>query len=149
MAFNYPYPATYQNPYSAPMQYPMHNNPITQPTNSDFIWVQGEAGAKAYPVAPNTSVHLWDSEKQIIYIKSANATGVPSMQIIDYTIRKSNQQHTPLDAEIVDTSEFITRAEFDELKSTIESMQTMKPSRKESAKNESTVSKSTAKHNAE
>ena len=68
MAFNYPYPATYQNPYSAPMQYPMHNNPITQPTNSDFIWVQGEAGAKAYPVAPNTTVHLWDSEKQIIYI---------------------------------------------------------------------------------
>lgn len=52
------------------------------------IWVQGESGAKSYLVAPNTTVDLWDSERQTIYIKSADATGMPTMKIIDYTVRQ-------------------------------------------------------------
>lgn len=67
------------------------NQPQMQNSNqdSDFIWVTGKAGADAYMVAPNSRVKLWDSESQTIYIKSADAMGRPSMQILDYTIRQN------------------------------------------------------------
>ena len=42
-----------------------------------LIWVSGESSAKAYPVAPNQTVVLWDSENQSVYLKSADATGMP------------------------------------------------------------------------
>lgn len=73
------------NPYYQPIQ-------PTQPQNSR-IWVQGEAGAKSYLVAPNNSVDLWDTESQTIYIKSADATGIPSMKALDYTIRPETAQN--------------------------------------------------------
>lgn len=61
---------------------------MNQPMNSGIIWVQGEAGAKSYLVAPNTTVQLWDSENQTIYLKSADASGMPSIKTLDYTIRE-------------------------------------------------------------
>jgi len=54
---------------------------------NNLIWVQGEAGAKAYMVAPNNTIALWDSEAQVIYIKESDMMGRPTMQILDYTIR--------------------------------------------------------------
>nr|DAI29747.1 MAG TPA: hypothetical protein [Caudoviricetes sp.] len=55
-----------------------------------MIWVQGEAGAKAHIVAPGNTVVLWDSENPIIYIKSADANGMPSMRIIDWKERSAS-----------------------------------------------------------
>ena len=86
MAYNNAFPMGY-NPY----QYQTMNQMTqTQPqqTNS-IIWVQGEAGAKSYLVAPNNTVQLWDSESQTIYLKSADASGMPSMRVLDYTIRNA------------------------------------------------------------
>lgn len=87
------FPATYQpiyQPYTqvAPVQVQQQQNvaPVQQ---NGKIWVSGEAGAKAYLVAPNNTVDLWDSEQQCIYIKSADASGMPSMKILEYTIRDS------------------------------------------------------------
>lgn len=85
-----------------------------QQMQNQIIWVQGEAGAKSFLVAPNTTVALWDSESQTIYLKSVDATGMPSMKYIDYTIR---------DASNVPKSEsYISREEFDGLKNEIETM---------------------------
>ena len=81
MAFNNGFPMGYQ-----PIQ--MQTQP--QQTNTGIIWVQGEAGAKSYLVAPNSSVTLWDSESQTIYVKSADASGMPNMKVLDYTIREQN-----------------------------------------------------------
>lgn len=77
-------------------------NPQNQNTGG-IIWVQGEAGAKSYMVAPNTTVQLWDSETNTIYLKSADASGMPSMRILDYTIRDntSPQSHADLSANYV------------------------------------------------
>lgn len=90
MAYNNGFPATYQ-PYYPAFQQPTYQVQGTQmsPANQQtgIIWVQGEAGAKSYLVAPNNTVQLWDSEKQTIYLKSADASGMPSMKILDYTIR--------------------------------------------------------------
>ena len=57
------------------------------PVQSGIIWVQGEAGAKSFLVAPNQTVPLWSSEDQVIYLKSADASGLTSMKVLDYTIR--------------------------------------------------------------
>lgn len=62
----------------------------TQNQTNDIIWVQGEAGAKAYLVAPNNTVTLWDSESPTIYLKTADANGVPSMRVLDFTERTAN-----------------------------------------------------------
>lgn len=83
MAYFNGFPATYQPVY--PVQ--GFNQPAQQ--NNGIIWVQGEAGAKSYMVAPNNTIQLWDSESQTIYLKSADASGMPSMKILDYTIRDS------------------------------------------------------------
>lgn len=63
--------------------------PNQQPKNcgNDMIWVQSEAGAKAFLVAPNTTVVLWDTESPTIYVKSADMNGVPSMRILDFVER--------------------------------------------------------------
>ena len=90
MAYNnysyptYPYsPQTYN--YS-PQAYTPPQTQQTPPSNS-IIWVQGEAGAKSYLVAPNSTVTLWDTESETIYVKSADASGMPNMKVLDYKIR--------------------------------------------------------------
>lgn len=93
MAYNGFYPQYYtQYPQlnQAGAQMPSQNN-----SGNSIIWVQGEAGAKSYMVAPNTTVALWDSETQAIYLKSADASGMPSMRILDYTIRQTGSQGLP------------------------------------------------------
>lgn len=79
--------AVYNNGY--PYNYPYYQpaQQINSNQNSGIIWVSGEAGAKAYMVAPNNTVQLWDSEAQVIYLKSADASGMPSIKVLDYTIR--------------------------------------------------------------
>ena len=83
---------------SQPMQQPAVQQQMTQPfqfspaqqNDGNLIWVQGEAGAKAYLVAPNARVILWDTENPTIYIKSADSSGIPSMRILDWTERNAN-----------------------------------------------------------
>lgn len=90
--------------YQAPYGYMPYVQP--QQPSSGIIWVQGEAGAKSYLVAPNTTIALWDSENQTIYLKSADAAGMPSMKTLDYTIRETpaepvkGDSFAALDAEI-------------------------------------------------
>ena len=97
MANNYYFPQGYAPAYyPQQMQQPQMQmqQPMVQPqTSTDIKWVQGEAGAKSYMVAPNTSVTLWDSEAHTIYIKSANSAGLPNMTVIDYTIRDEASQN--------------------------------------------------------
>ena len=107
MAYNY-FPQT----YSAPVYYPTQSNayPTQQNVGANtnaLIWVQGEAGAKSYMVAPNQTVVLWDSEAQVVYLKSADATGMPSIKTLDYTIRGGSPQKP----EISDLSGFFGSVE--------------------------------------
>ena len=92
-----------------------------QQSNSSIIWVQGEAGAKSYMVAPNTTAQLWDSEAQVIYLKSADATGMPSMRVLDYTIR-DNTPKQPQNAVLQQQGDYPTRKEFEALKTQINAL---------------------------
>ena len=55
-----------------------------------MLWALGQTEAESYHVAPNNVVTLWDKNTPTIYIKSANAQGVPSIRILDFTERTQN-----------------------------------------------------------
>lgn len=56
-------------------QYPQYAQQYAQPMQDERIWVQNEASAEAYLVAPNGFVRLWDSNKNRFYEKRADASG--------------------------------------------------------------------------
>ena len=79
--YNPYFPATYQ-PMAQQYQQPMQGTQMSfanqpQQQQSGLIWVQGEAGAKSYLVAPGQTVMLMDSESQKFYLKSADQSGMP------------------------------------------------------------------------
>lgn len=95
----------------APTPPPAPPTPTQNQTN-DIIWVQGEAGAKAYLVAPNNTVTLWDSESPTIYLKTADANGVPSMRVLDFTERTSNAPKSPAEHACKCGDKFILKDEL-------------------------------------
>ena len=109
------FPATYQQYYP---QYPTN---INQQQNNPIIWIQGIEAAKAYQTAPNSTVVLFDSEEQVIFIKSADMQGRPSMRILDYTIR-SEAPKTAQNALSGNNTQVPTREDISALQSQIDSL---------------------------
>lgn len=85
-------PTPYYNPLQPQMdrlaqmqaQYQPTQQPQVPQTNQGILWVQGEAGAKSYLVAPNTSVLLMDSENERFYIKTTDSAGMPTLRTFEY-----------------------------------------------------------------
>ena len=103
---------------------------MQQPTQGAPIWVQGEAGAKSFLVAPGQSLILMDSESEVFYIKSTDASGVPlPLRVFDYKERVTGAQR-PVQAAQMPTTEYVTRAEFDDFVAKISQM-TAAPARQE------------------
>ncbi len=96
----------YYNPVYPQMFQPQQFQPQQRREQSgDVEWVQGEAAAKAYPVAPGHSVMLLDSEKSVFYLKSADASGMPlPLRIFEYSEKK--EASAP-------QGDYLTREEFD------------------------------------
>jgi hypothetical protein len=122
MAYNNGFPITYQQMY--PQYVPSSFQPqmmqqqpqMTQPVNdTGILWVQGEAGAKSWAVAPGKSVMLMDSESNTFYIKSSDNSGMPMpLRIFDYTERTQlTQPVNTIQHEQIDTSQFITKEELE------------------------------------
>ena len=66
---------------------------VTQPAaQQSIIWIQGEAGAKAYPVQAGHTVMLMDQEAPIFYIKTSDVNGVPLPLRVFYYQEKQQQQ---------------------------------------------------------
>lgn len=124
MAYNNGFPMTY------PQMYPQYNfvpqQQYTQPVvqqqtaqqtaDNSILWVQGEAGAKSWAVAPGKSVMLMDSESNTFYIKSSDPSGMPMpLRIFDYAER-TNQPQTQsqvVQHQEIDTSRFVTWEDLD------------------------------------
>lgn len=108
--------------YNTPTYYPTaysYNMPQPQPTaqpqqDTALIWVQGEAGAKAYIVKPGSSVVLMDSEKDFFYIKTVDLSGMPNLRVFEYKEIGSKPE--------IPVGNFVAREEFDELKLKIEEL---------------------------
>lgn len=119
--YNNPFPVNYQQYYpqayqTAPVANQQNNQ---QSQNSGIIWVQGEAGAKSYLVAPNQTVQLWDSENQVIYLKSADGSGMPSIKTLDYTIRDAQAS---AEAQKAAEGKYISKDELKSLQDDLESL---------------------------
>ena len=96
---------------------PPTTQPMAQQANNGLIWVQGEAGAKSYLVAPGNTVMLMDSEGERFYLKSADASGMPMpLRIFEYKERteaSSPAFSAPVAAQNVNLDNFVTREEFE------------------------------------
>ena len=115
MAYNNGFPMSYQQMYPQyassfqpqMMQQQQQMMQQTQIADNGILWVQGEAGAKSWAVAPGKSVMLMDSESNTFYIKSSDASGMPMpLRIFDYHERtqQTHQQQT----NNIDLSKFVT-----------------------------------------
>lgn len=124
--FNNPYfynpmPDTYSQLKNQQAQQTMAQQQIPQhQTNNGLIWVQGEAGAKSYLVAPNTTLMLMDSEKSAFYLKSADASGMPlPLRVFEYVEITQNGNNAAINAHKndfnIDFGKFVTRDELGEI----------------------------------
>lgn len=83
--------------------------PVSQPQNG-FIWVQGEAAAKSWPVPPNSTALLMDSEDQKFYLKTVDASGMPHpLRIFSFKeiTGEKKEAITP------DPAKYVTKEEFE------------------------------------
>ncbi len=71
--FNNPYnfQSGYQNPYLSQLQ---------RPNESQLIQVNGIESARAYPTQPNSTYALFDSNEDVMYIKSTDASNFPTIR---------------------------------------------------------------------
>lgn len=123
----------YYNPYQQQVQPPMDRlaqlqaqqyqmmptqmSGTSQPpqTNQGLLWVQGEAGAKSYLVAPNTTVLLMDSEGSRFYLKSTDNAGMPSLRVFEYSEVSQNALQAAQSEQINLDDKYVTRQEYDAL----------------------------------
>lgn len=132
----------YYNPYIQPTYFgtpapvmpqqqsfaPMPQQPA--PMSSNVIGVDGEIGAKAYMV-PNGStgpIALWDTNDNVIYLRTFNAAGMPNpLRKLRYTEEEltpqlpAGQSGSPAP---VDSSMFATKDDLEALRQEIRNMRT-------------------------
>jgi hypothetical protein len=87
-------------------QFPQNNE------NQNIKYVSGRASAEVYQMNPNTEDVLFDNSKDTFYFVKTDASGIKSIIECDYTIKKPEDK----------TSDFVSRTEFDELKSKIDEL---------------------------
>ena len=110
----------YSNPYfpqrydSGTMNnsYPYNNTQI----QNNIIWVQGEAGAKAYQIPANSNIILMDNDEAKFYIKSTDNVGMTTMRTFEFVETTNDKPNTPANPK----EEYVTRQEFEQLKGMIE-----------------------------
>jgi len=101
--------------YNQPLQgayYPQQN--FNSPT---CAYVQGEAAAKAYPVAPGQFVVLIDTELPVIYTKTTDQFGRPlPIRILDYVerVEKTNEQ--------IIADNYVNKSDFESFKNEIKEL---------------------------
>lgn len=94
---------------------------MAQPTQQSTInWVQGDVGARAYPINPGMSVLLMDSEGQNFYIKSADTMGMPTLKKYAYSeVVEEPMRLESHEAKQIDTAFTATREEVKQMQEEI------------------------------
>ena len=137
-----------QNAQQIPVQQPIQQMPMQTPTpfmqsqssGDTMLWVLNENEASSYPVAPNNSVVLWDKNNKTFYIKTANAQGIPSMQIYDFTERTEKAQNEPTTHKCTCGDKFVTKEQVNALEGKINDILAMYDELKEKQTTKTTKS---------
>jgi len=100
--------------YSPPQQFfqQFQQQPQQQNNSVSVVTVQGEAGARIYPVAAGNTVLLIDFDNKKFWLKSTDLNGMPSR----FAAFSFTEEIKPAN----DTDNFISRNEFNELKQSID-----------------------------
>ena len=127
----------FQNPYATLMGQTMYNQPQNnqqffqpEPTQN-LIRVNGINGAKAYQMPANSTVALFDSNNDVMYVKSTDGAGFPSIRTFSFTELKENISTT-------ENTDYISRQEFEDFKKELMNNAKQSISRKSAANNKST-----------
>lgn len=105
------FPSQFQNPYTALLgqnQYYNQQN-YQQEQAQNLIRVNGIDGAKTYQMPANSTVALFDSNEDIMYIKTTDGAGFPSIRTFSFTEVKEQNKPIP-------QVDYISREEFEEFK---------------------------------
>lgn len=106
------YRSSYFNQNLPDVQYPSQNT-------SDLLWVLNESEAASYPVAMNNTVVLWDKSLPIIYVKSVDGRGVPSMRVLEFKERTSQSQQ---EHKCQCGDKYASKEQYDELRASYEAL---------------------------
>ena len=89
---------------------PQNNQQFFQPEpTQNLIRVNGINGAKAYQMPANSTVALFDSNNDIMYVKSTDGAGFPSIRTFSFAELKEDMSTT-------ENTDYISRQEFEEFK---------------------------------
>lgn len=103
------YQQQYQQQYQMPQQQ-VASNVQSNNHNTSVVWVQGLAGAQAYPVAAGNTMMLMDSEDSVFYMKSTDPTGRPlPLRTFEFSERKEGIIEQPK----VDLTNYVTWEAFE------------------------------------
>ena len=111
----YSSPGFYQSPYTQPTQNPYLDRlaqmqPPPQPRDG-LIRVTGMDGARAYQMPPNSAVALFDGGQDVFYVKTTDGACFPTIRA--YSFQPMEQ------AQAMGANDYVTRAEFEQLKEMI------------------------------
>ena len=124
-----PYPInSYQQQYTQAIPQSYQAQP-QQTTMTGICWVDGEVGAKAQQLPPGWDTTkpfpMWDTNDQIIYLKSFNAMGMPNpLTKLHYTIEEPSRQAPMMSSQAQalpsdthqDMSQYVRRDELERMK---------------------------------
>lgn len=139
--FSYPYMPTIPGQFN-PSAY-MQNIGIQQPTqipqfNAQMVSQQpvncltrvtGIDGAKAYQMPPNSVAALFDDSYDIMYVKSTDGAGFPTIRVFDFYEHK---EETPVQQQPVNVENFATKQELETLENEIKQVKEMLSNGKQS-----------------
>lgn len=89
--FGRPMPDYYGNQYNNMMQRQMQMQPQPQ-IQTQITQVNGEAGANAYQLAPNSSALLLDTTGAIVWLAQTDGAGYKTVQAFDIIPHRSKQE---------------------------------------------------------
>lgn len=124
MAYN---PLMY-NPYGSQQPYSWSQPPIQQQPVNGLVQVNGDEGAKMFPLPPNSvSQPLFYSDEDVFAIKTTDAGG-------SYTLKKYSFSEIPFDSPAND-GKYVTKEYLDEKLSELkEAINGKQPAAKQSSK---------------
>lgn len=111
----YPQQQMVEQPQTAAQNVQPQQNTNTV-TDSYMVWVQGKAGAQSYPVARGTTLPLFDSEGDYLYIKSVDTNGIP----LPLVTKVLSDPPVEVKAEVVETAQvdlsgYVTKENYESL----------------------------------
>lgn len=113
-------PNPYYPPYGAPnYNYGQSFQQSQQPQTNTYAFVNGIEGAKSYPMGPNQTVMLMDSENPIAYMKTSNAMGQATLKYFKL-VETSEQELRGKSAQ--PNVDYATKADLEALAKKVESL---------------------------